>query len=522
MIRKLILIVLPFLSFLNQPVQAQNVELQPSSIFMTRGDDTPLQIQSRESLKLQKVIRGDIRPKSIAYSGNGRFFAQNMMYRHTITVYDRNYNQIATLRDEVDLSRFPLGPAYKGKAKGSPVEVAFTPNGSHAWVSNYAMEGKGFTNPGNDNCQASQKYDKSFVYKVNTRSLEIENVVEVGCVPKYVAISPDSRLLLVSNWCSADLSIVDLRSETEIKRIALGKYPRGIVIDSKSRYAYISIMGEDKIAILKLSDGSVSWIDDIGDTPRHLCLGPADRYLYVSLDRDGEVKKFDLIRNRLAGEVSTGKGPRSMVLSPNGRILYVANYLDNTLVRIRTEDLSISQTIKTHQQPIGTTFDPETHSVWVACYTGTIMVFQDLDMIQPHDIGVSHIPVLPQQTIPDDGSTSYVPGMDSRSEDPNYYLYKENEGKTRTVPPARPTPSASSSSSYVYYVIVGSFSTREAAVQQAKKLKVKGFSPAIHPTEKGAFRVSSKKYERHEQAEQAVTTLKVRHNMDSWIWRTKG
>ncbi len=511
MIRNLILIAVSFLFLLNLPVLGQRPD---NSIPLTRGEAPANEAPSRESLKLKKIIRGDIRPKSIAYSGNGRFFAQNMMYRHSITVYDRNFNQIAALKDQVDLSQFKVGE-HTGVVKGAPVEATFTPDGNYAWVSNYAMSGPGFNNPGNDNCLPNQTYDNSFLYKINTRTLEIENVVEVGCVPKFVSISPDNRLLLVSNWCSADLSIVDLRSETEIKRIPLGKYPRGIVIDSKSRYAYVSIMGEDKIAIIKLTDGSVSWLDNIGDTPRHLCLGPADRYLYVSLDREGKVKKYDLIRSRIAGETETGEGPRSMTLSPNGEILYVANYQGNTLSRVRTEDMAITQHISTHQQPIGTTFDPETQSLWVACYTGSIMVFQDEDMIPLRDLSVSHIPMQVPPSQEENNTYSYVPGMDTRSEDPNYYLYSDREQKARAVAPANP------SEGYTYYVIVGSFTTQQAAAQSVKALRAKGFTPEILPIEKGGYRVSSKSYPRQDLAQQAVGTLKVRYNMDSWIWRTK-
>ena len=39
-------------------------------------------------LKLAGVIGGDISPKSVAASAAGYVTAQNMMYRHTVTVYD--------------------------------------------------------------------------------------------------------------------------------------------------------------------------------------------------------------------------------------------------------------------------------------------------------------------------------------------------------------------------------------------------------------------------------------------------
>jgi len=35
------------------------------------------------------------------------------------------------------------------------------------------------------------------------------------------------------------------------------------------------------------------------------------------------------------------------------------------------------QTVRVGASPIGITYDPKTREVWVACYSGQIMVFQD-------------------------------------------------------------------------------------------------------------------------------------------------
>ncbi|MEM8887910.1 MAG: YncE family protein, partial [Bacteroidota bacterium] len=189
-----------------------------------------------QSLHLKKVIKGNIRPKSIVHSGNGRFFAQNMMYRHSVTVYDRNYTLLKTIKDQVNPKK--LGQeSLPSSLRGSPVEVAFDKEGAYAYVSNYKMYGPGFNKPGQDNCVISENYDASYVYKINTQSLEIESLIEVGSVPKFLSVSPNGKILLVSNWCSGDLSVIDLETEEELRRIKLGKYPRGIAIDSKSSFA---------------------------------------------------------------------------------------------------------------------------------------------------------------------------------------------------------------------------------------------------------------------------------------------
>ncbi len=327
-------------------------------------------------IKLNHVIRGNLSPKSIVHSGKGLFFAQNMMYSHTITVYDRQYNLVATIDDRVDLSTFGHDQ-YSGTFRGSPVEAAFSHNGKYAWVSNYQMYGPGFDRPGDDICDPYSQLDPSTVYRINTETLNIEAVIWVGSVPKYVATTPNNRLVLVSNWCSWDLSAIDTQQNKEIKRIPLDAYPRGIEVDSQSEFAYVAIMGSDDIAKINLHDYSVQWFKEVGVTPRHLNLDPLAPYLYVSFNLQGTVGKLEVNTGKILREVSTGNAPRSMVISEDSQFLYVVNYNSDTLTKVRTKDMKVLQTIPTEAAPIGITYDPKTHQIWVACYTGSLMIFQD-------------------------------------------------------------------------------------------------------------------------------------------------
>src|SRR5919199_1398815 len=331
---------------------------------------------SQTRMKLKKTIYGKISPKSVVHSGSGLFFAQNMMYSHTITVYNREHKLVKTIPDSVNLPKYGYSK-FKGNYKGAPVEASFSDDGKYAWVSNYQMYGSGFNNPGSDVCSPSQKTDKSFLYRINTETLNVEKVIQVGSVPKFVATSPDNSLVLVSNWCSWDLSVVDTEKNKEIKRIKLGSYPRGIVVDEDSEKAYVAVMGSSDIARIDLDDFSVGWLRNIGNAPRHLNLDPAGKYLYATLNGEGTVAKIDLPTGKVLKKVTTGNAPRSMVLSDDGQRLYVVNYNSNTVSKVRTSDMKVLQTVNVNASPIGITYDPETREVWVACYSGSIMVFQD-------------------------------------------------------------------------------------------------------------------------------------------------
>ncbi len=358
----------------------ENYDTTPSEqdSFINEDSEKKKNDEQRQSsqMTLKQTISGKISPKSIVHSGRGLFFAQNMMYSHTITVYDRQYNLVKTIADAVNLEKYGHSKG-NGTYKGSPVEAAFSDNGKYAWVSNYQIYGSGFNNPGSDKCSPSQKTDNSFLYRISTDNLAIDQVIEVGSVPKFVATSPDNQFALVSNWCSWDLSVVDIQQNQEVRRIKLGRYPRGIAVDAASQKAYVAVMGSYDIAVVDLNDFSLDWIKNIGNSPRHLSIDPGGQYLYATLNGEGKVAKIDLFTGKVLRKVVTGNAPRSMDISDDGEFLYVVNYHSNTMSKVRTSDMSIQQTVNTNANPIGVTYDPETNQVWVACYSGTIMVFQD-------------------------------------------------------------------------------------------------------------------------------------------------
>ena len=481
-----------------------------------------------------KVITGDIRPKSIGHSGTGRFFAQNMMYRHSITVYDRNFELIRTISDHIRFEDFGES-RYQGQAQGAPVEIAFSPDGNTAWVSNYRMYGAGFSNPGADNCVLSPHYDPSFVYQIDTRSLEIQRIIKVGCVPKYLAATPDGKYLLVSNWCSGDLSVVDLMAGKEIRRLPIGAFPRGIAIDSKSRIAYVALMGEERIAVINLAEWTTSWIDGVGKTPRHLCLAPEDRFLYVTLSRSGEVVKLDVVRREIVKRQIVGQEARTMIPSTNFRFLYVVDHDGDQLVKIDAENLSILDRVPTREAPIGVTFDKETGNVWVSCYTGSILVFHDKDFdpvlpksrtVQPaNQLVTPHYPGSRDATAPAPSPRHFL--YEEATPTGNIDMFQPRAGTARVSPAAPVSPSSEeipangrlrSNGSRVLYVVVASFTVESQAKSYRNRLVARGIDAEIVEVN-GFYRISVGAYATEEAAKQMLERTKSTIEPNAWILR---
>lgn len=436
-------------------------------------------------LVLQKTIKGGITPKSIVYNGNGLFFAQNMIYMHTITVYNNQYELVKKIPDRVNLNDYGY---TGGTVKGGPVEACFSHSGEFAWVSNYTMEGSKYTNPGCDACSGST-YDKGFVYKINTNNYQIDEVIEVGSVPKFLACSPDNKYILVSNWTSKDVSVIDVASNKVLKSIPVGVHPRGIVVDNASKYAYIAIMGSNKILKLSLEDWSKTWIQNVGKAPRHLCISNDDSYLYCSVNSAHKIVKINTNTLRIEGSCQTGSAPRSMEITPDSRFLYVVNYHSNTVSKVRTKDMYEECENATKEHPIGITFNPSNSEVWVACYSGYIQIFKDTSLTPTIEKGYE--PDLLAQMdnyetmLMSESITLDRTNKPAEITNPDIPKVEPKEKKTTPSPP--PLEASKPSNMANAYIIIGSFKNVANATRLASETSAKGYEATTLPSSKAGF-----------------------------------
>ena len=328
------------------------------------------------SMKLIHTINGSIAPKSVRSSSDGVVSAHNMMYRHSVTVYDtKTFKLIHTIPDSVSLKDFGFSN-YSGNYKGAPVEGTFSPDGKYLYVSNYAMYGKGFNKEGTDTCSPANGYDKSFVYRINRSNYQIDAVYPVGSVPKVVEVTPDNKYVLVANWCSYTVSVISVEKNKVVKTVKIGRYPRGIAINNDSTKAYVAEMGGNRIHVIDMQDFTTTYIP-IGSNPRAIVLSPDNSMMYVTMNLSGKVASWDLVNNKAGKSVKTGNAARSLAINADGSHLFVVNYKSDTMSRVRTSDMKVTQNINVCNEPIGITYDNPTGNTWIACYKGQIKIYSN-------------------------------------------------------------------------------------------------------------------------------------------------
>lgn len=324
-----------------------------------------------------RTISGKLTSKSVDASGTGLVIANNMIYTHTVTLFNAGTGQrIVDIPDTVDLKDFGLSNTSV-KLKGGPVEGVWSKDAKYVYVSNYVMSGPGYHDEPNDLCTGQEKYKPSYVYRINVAEQKIDEVIAAGAVPKYVALTPDGTKLLVSNWCSYSMSVIDLATKKQEKQIPVARWPRGIATSPDGRYAYVAAFGTPNLYRVDLERGTSSVFAVVGDAARHVTASPDGAILYVVSSHANTVTKLDRATGRKLGQTKALIEPRSMAISPDGKALYVVNYDANSVTKIDIATMKKLQVVHVGAMPIGITYEPRTGQVWVAMYSGTIEVYDD-------------------------------------------------------------------------------------------------------------------------------------------------
>ncbi|MBK0332740.1 beta-propeller fold lactonase family protein [Brachybacterium sp. MASK1Z-5] len=325
----------------------------------------------------RKRITGDITPKSVVASGHGHVLANNMLYSHSVTLYDAADRSLAaTVPDTVDMSALGF-PQYPGTSRGAPVEAAWTADGRYAYVSQYQMTGEGHGASGNDDCRNGDATGRSALLRLDVATMSWDQAIEVGRVPKFVALSPDGSLALVSNWCDRTVSVVDLEAAEVTAEIPVDSAPRGIVVLPDNETAYVTAMYADELFRLDIPTGTSELVRETGRKPRHLVLSPDATRVYLTEAGSDRLLELDTASGEVLRETPTGREPRSMDISPDGTALYVVNYYEDSVSKFDVDTFTEIQRQSVGRNPVGVAYEPTTASVWVANYAGSIDVFDD-------------------------------------------------------------------------------------------------------------------------------------------------
>ena len=374
------------------PFQSSN-ENQPVQVFFKKTD-TIIKSVAYDNIiykSLSKITSG-FGTKSVVFnSAMSKLYAMNL---EGMSVYEidqktkkiiRSFNFKPTPGQGWDYDKnLPIN-SFEEK----PVEAFITNSDSVIWVSLHNAEGivPIFLNQGVGNSHIKLNNTDKLIYIKDSDNKIYDSIyvplIKTGKTPKVIAGTSDNKTLLVSNWHSYDISVLQMDIQKYpfakvIATIPVSSIPRGMVINEKTKKTYVAIMGGASMA--EIDNENWKYIKDIqvAANPRHLVQDDSGR-IFISYNKISQIACIDPNTGKSLFSKNTSEQPRSIAISKNKKFLFVTCYKGNKIdvYKIKNEGFELVNELDCAGSPVGVDVfeDNNKLEVWVCSYEGVITTY---------------------------------------------------------------------------------------------------------------------------------------------------
>ncbi len=265
-----------------------------------------------------------------------------------------------------------------------PVEAFLSHHDSILWVSLHNAEGIVPIHLYDYQHKPMAKSDKCvYVQDADGRNMDTIYVpiIKTGKTPKVIACTSDDRFLLVSNWHSYNVSVLEMNGGkypyAQLKtNIAVPSIPRGMVIDEKTNKTYVAIMGGSTISVIDNKTWTLSGEIKVASNPRHILQDKTSK-LFVSFNSLAKVGCVNPINGETMFTATTAAQPRTMALSKDNAYLFVTCYQGNELqvFKIYDDHFELTNKISCTGKPVGVDIYENNDYIeaWVCSYDSGII-----------------------------------------------------------------------------------------------------------------------------------------------------
>jgi YVTN family beta-propeller protein len=294
-------------------------------------------------------------------------------YAGTATTNNISINGNGKSVNDIILFPLPLTTLTPGT---NPKDVAITPNGNYAYVTN------------------SLSNNVTIIQNASSGSPSVLTTVGVGTSPYNVAITPNGNYAYVTNNGSNNVTIIQNASSgspSVLTTLAIGTNVRGIAITPNGNYAYVANSGNVTI-IQNASSGSPSVLTTLasGSVSYDVAITPNGNYAYVANSGSNNVT---IIQNASSGSpsvlttVSAGTNPQAVAITPNGNYAYVANSGSNNVTIIQNASSgspSVLTTVGVGTSPNDVAITPNGNYAYVTNFSaGSLTIIQNASSGSP-------------------------------------------------------------------------------------------------------------------------------------------
>jgi len=219
---------------------------------------------------------------------------------------------------------------------------------------------------------------------IDLATMEAYRHVAVVGGPHEVAVSPDGTRAMVTNYYTSDgspqktLSLISLPDGATIRTIDLGEFSTPHDVQWVNETQVVCTSEANKALLLvNVESGEIERVFETGKGGSHmLSLSPDQKRLYSSnMSGGGSVSVFDFQTGEKIKDIDTGKECEGVGVSPDGRWVWAGNRAEDTVSIIDTTSLQLVKTLESPGFPYRVEFTPNgKYALVPQAKSGTLMV----------------------------------------------------------------------------------------------------------------------------------------------------
>jgi len=184
----------------------------------------------------------------------------------------------------------------------------------------------------------ANKHDDTLCF-IDPMTVEVLETIRTGPNPHEMVITPDRRILYLSNYAPPGntISVIDLVHRKHIKQISTGEYTRihGAAMAPDGKHAYFTAGQTGFVVEVDTQTHEMTRAMPTHGLISHMVLvSPDGKRLYTANIESQNVSVIDRASGELLTQVPCGQGVEGMSFTPDGKFLWAANQTGGSITII--------------------------------------------------------------------------------------------------------------------------------------------------------------------------------------------
>ncbi len=180
-----------------------------------------------------------------------------------------------------------------------------------------------------------------------TGNKEVGTAIPTGEGPNSIAITPNGRRALITNFLGNSVTVVETATRTPVATIPLTTHAERVAISPDGKTAYVTVEGNENVFLVNPESNASSTTGSfkVGPEAFALAFTPDGKYAYVGIEPE-DVQVIETgTGNLVGGPIKVGGYPEAIVFTPDGKTAYVSEGNEvaviNTALGVATQHIPV-------------------------------------------------------------------------------------------------------------------------------------------------------------------------------------